>query len=220
MPLTTIQQASADKLVAAFGDFMTSVGGPSPTPAPAPLPAPASLHPVDPRFDPTPQDYADFAAAVGLSVDDLHGTNAAQAAITAKDWGLQIPWPTIKAIANPTQEQMKDCAAFGYNSFTGRHHVSSKFMFDRWRHTALLLAAATTADQANWVLDGVSGADQMVAIIWVLVGGVGEYPTFGSPVYNGPSDWPGLMAALANPPWEQASAPVDPSKGGPGIVKP
>ena len=173
-------------------------------------------------FLPTPAAIAAFAARFGLTAVDLTGDNAEQAASTAKDPGLDIPWPRIAPLPTPlTLDAVEEYAGMGYRP-DGTHAVSSKAMFGKFRHVVELLAApeCNTSDAANKILTGAGDAEPKAVCISLLTGLI-TFPQFGSPSYRlapgeqgsiaTPDDVIAKLTALPPP-----AVPYDPKAPGPG----
>jgi hypothetical protein len=173
-------------------------------------------------FLPGPAAIAAFAARFKLSVASLAGDEPEQAAVTAKDPGLEIPWPRIAPLPTPlVTANVEEYAGMGFRP-DGTHTVCSKAMLGKWRHSVELLAApeCNTSDAANKVLTG-AGDSAPKAVCLALLTGLIDFPQFGSPAYRlQPGDQgdisteDGVIAKLTEIP--APAQPYDPTKPGPG----
>jgi hypothetical protein len=160
MSLSSAQQPYADALVKAFGDFMTAVGGayvaPVTTPGqgpgtpfgpapgnpfgPVPVPAPA---PVAGWWNPTPAQYAAFAARFGLSTSEFSPVSDATDAT-----GKFLTLPPVTATAD-----ILEYAGYGYGP-DGEQRLFHVGKFAAARAACDAIYAATVPGQEDAVVKG------------------------------------------------------------------
>jgi hypothetical protein len=163
-----------------------------------------------------------FATRFSLSAASLAGDAPEQAAVTANDPSLNIPWPRIPPLPTPlVTANVEEYAGMGFLP-DGTHVACSKAMLAKWRHSVELLAApeCNDSDKANKVLTDAGGSEPK-AVCLALLTGLIVFPQFGSPAYRlQPGDTGdistegGVIAKLTALP--APAAPYDPNAPGPG----
>jgi hypothetical protein len=155
MSLTSQQQPFADALVKAFGDFMSSVGGayvaPGTTAAPGqgpgtpfgPAPVPATPAPVAGWWNPTPAQYAAFAARFVVQ-----GAAISPVADTADATGVFATLPPVTATTD-----ILEYAGYGYGP-DGKQRLFHVGKFAAARAACDAIAAATVPGQEDAVVKG------------------------------------------------------------------
>ena len=171
MSLTSQQQPFADALVKAFGDFMSSVGGayvaPGTTAAPGqgpgtpfgPAPVPATPAPVAGWWNPTPAQYAAFAARFVVQ-----GAAISPVADTADATGVFATLPPVTATTD-----ILEYAGYGYGP-DGKQRLFHVGKFATARVLCDQIAVATTPDQANAVVAGAGNCDADAVRLSLMTG--------------------------------------------------
>jgi hypothetical protein len=236
MPLTPAQQPFADALVKAFGDFMTSVGGPAvaPVPAagvfPAPAPAPGPGVFAAPAvgtvwYKPTDAVAATFAARIGWSLANLLG--AAQDNSANPGSGQRgIPDPAIKPF-DGTVDDAKLYAAFGFNpvkgtrpvGFPGELRLRGTWAEEReaCRTLADLLYGCDTPEEANALVSGSGdpGVEMDLAIFLIFIGMTVPFTGGGNAGAVETSGWHTIADACVGLALIPTAAPSGPNTPGP-----